>query len=174
MADEMKVENIQIGQFFITDEAIETFSRITTRYGDCVPNALFLLGAIDATTTDVIKILTEDVGMSLKKTENLFKYLLSEKAKKLGANMFSQVMLSGIDKKELYNFCISSLMPSHSIFCILERIGSPIGHAFLIARKNDGRLVVLDGQRPGIICDIKDCWGEYVADIYHVLKYELA
>lgn len=169
MTDDIEMEDfkIDISQFKLSDNNIKTFNRITNINTDCVPNALFLIGAIDSKTTDILRIISEDtIGFHKPTIKKMFNYIF-----KRNFDFFKA------DKSFLYNYCHNELLPGHSIFCTVDKmLPVPVSHAILIAKTDDGRLVLLDGQQPsGLICEIKgedsDCWKNYKKDVdYYIIQ----
>ena len=158
----MEPETIKIQKFKMSNDSILTFNRITTTNTDCVPNALFLLGLINVVTAEIMRMLVIKNGVDNEQTEKIFGYLIGKPC-----------LLLKIDKNALYHYCMTELTPYQAIYCVSNRVGAP-RHAFLIARTDDNRLVVLDGQtESGIMCEIKgedsECWSGYKSDIYDVI-----
>jgi len=154
-------ESYIIARFKMSNNKISTFNAISTVTSDCVPNALYTLGAIDVVTTDIIKILIDGKGISGLECEKIFKYLFG-----------SEFRFQTINKTVFYNYCDNELEPNNAIFCAIP------GHVFLIAKRSDLTLVVLDGQNPGgIMCEIKGedslCWKDYKHNDYYVLTSKL-
>lgn len=159
MEQEIKIN--KVCEFVMSNENIDTFNRVTKHDYDCVPNALYLLGAIDSKTTDIMRILSRRIGGVYKEEiEEIFNYLLGKEFKFLG-----------VDKRFLYNYCENNLKPGHAIFCGYKK---QLSHIFLLAKRLDGVLVLLDGQNRDILCIItgehSECWRNYIADSYFILK----
>lgn len=158
MESEMKIN--KVSEFIMSNENIETFNRVTKNDFDCVPNALYLLGAIDSKTTDIMRILARRFGVYVEEIEDIFNYLLGKEFKFLV-----------IDKRFLYNYCENNLKPGHAVFCGYKK--QQLSHVFLLAKRLDGVLVLLDGQNRDILCIItgenSECWRNYIADVYFIL-----
>jgi hypothetical protein len=163
MANEMKMQQEipEVSTFSITDENIGSFYRLTNRENDCVPNALFFIGAINNITADLLKIVAEKNGMYKDTIEKIFKYLLNREFKFLKVN-----------KKFFYNYCDNILPPGTVIFCGTDNTYNP-GHVFLVGKNRKNKLVLLDGQNKQPLCFIEgeksECFKNYISEEYFLL-----
>jgi hypothetical protein len=106
-----------------------------------------------------MRILTVKNGITNEETEKILNFLSDKNCK-----------LLKISNNELNQYCMTELKQSEAIYCISNIPGQP-RHAFLLAKKSDGTLVVLDGQSQGVIVELKNeaIWASYNSELYDVL-----
>lgn len=153
-----------IAQFYISDENLLRFRRLVKKPRDCVINALELLGVLQATPADLMRISVGDTGLSADQIEQVFAYV-SQPAR------WRFVRYTNIHTLEA--FCYQGLLPSHVIFCGYHKQG--FKHVFLIGKNNLGQVVYIDPQ-VNAYCPLDDprCF-EYIRDAeeYYLLQSTL-
>jgi len=126
----------EVRQFPMSTDNIRKFSRINSTTYDCVPTALAIMGLINTTSADLLRIVIDGVGIMKPGVERIFSYLLGENFKFF---IVSQLYLE--------EYCLKYLKPNHVVFC---GYGDVESHVYLIGKSFDGRIVLLDGT----VCDI--------------------
>lgn len=141
---------MEVKEFPITDEAFTKFRRSRPKPNDCVINALELLGILDANSADISRIFVGDNVVSQDQIEKVFETVFKDK----------KWHYQNTDVKALEAYVRDSLKPGHVIFCGVERHQDAAGHAFLIGKKVDGNVVMIDPQASDIFCDLshEDCF----------------
>jgi len=150
-----------IAPFYMTDENLHHFRRWVKKPSDCVINALELLGVLQATPADLMRIAVGDSGLSAPKIEETFAYVYPT----IRWRFFRYT-----DIHTLENFCIQGLQPSHVIFCGYNKQG--FRHVFLIGKTNTGKVVLIDPQA-NLFCDLEnsDCFENIQdAEEYYILQ----
>jgi hypothetical protein len=179
-------------EFRITDQHLQNFKRLIKKPMDCVINALEIIGVIDNTHADIIRICMGDIGLSISQIVDIFKYM-----KPTYEWGFMKIRF-----KALMEYCQKNLKRGHVLFCGYDapytidvqirrdnvkssgnRIKScPIvtrtrtkdsrRHVFLIGKSSDGKLVLIDKSIP-IVCDLSDPSCEKhisIASAFFILK----
>jgi hypothetical protein len=133
-------ECTNLSQFQITDENISGFYRYIRSPTDCVINALQLFGLLDIVTSNLLRISAYGFTITKEKIEMMF------------------ILFKGnnFDFKSTTNFhefaqqIETFLKPGYAVFA------GYTDHVFILARKTNGVIVLIDPQIP-TICDINDC-----------------
>jgi len=128
-----------IAQFFISNENITNFKRDVKKPRDCVINALELIGILQSSYADIMRIAVGDYGLDTSQIEQIFYYVQSNFRWKF-------VRYTNIDT--LVQFCLQTLQPSHVIFCGYSMIvnGTIFKHVFLIGKTNQLEIKYMDPQ----------------------------
>jgi len=154
---------MEVKEFPITDEVFSKFRRSRPKPNDCVINALELLGILDANSADISRIFIGDKVVLQDQIEKVFETVFKDK----------KWHFQNIDVNALEAYLRDSLKPGHVVFCGKVRYQGP-GHAFLIWKKHDGNIIMVDPQMTNIFCDLshKDCFNQMNIDVllYKILK----
>lgn len=180
-----------IAEFRITDQHLQNFKRLIKKPMDCVINALEIIGVIDNTHADIIRICMGDVGLSSYQITEIFQYMKPK----------YQWDFMRIKLKALIEYCQKNLKRGHVLFCGYEapytvdvqirrdiktsskknkscpivtrtRTKDSRRHVFLIGKSSDGKLVLIDKSIP-VVCDLSDPLCEkhlITATSFYILK----
>ena len=109
---------------------------------DCVINALQIFGALDIKSSNILRIsCAGDAGFYKEQIEKIFILLLG--------NNFN--FKSSDNYQEFVEIIEKTLLPGHGVFA------GYTGHVFIIARKENGVIMLIDPQRSSIVCEINEC-----------------
>ena len=137
-----------LSQFKISDENIAGFKRFVDKPMDCVINALQIFGALDNYSSNILRIsCAGDAGFYKEQIEKIFILLL-------GNNFDFQ---SSDNYQEFVEVIEKTLLPGHGVFA------GYTGHVFIIARKKNGVIMLIDPHRSSILCEIDKCQ-DYIRD----------
>jgi len=124
-----------IAQFFISDENLLQFRRWVKKPQDCVLNALEILGVLQATPADLMRIAVGDHGLNATQIEEIFTYVYPP-------HRWRFVRYTNIHTLE--QFAYQGLQSSHVVFCGYQKNG--FKHVFLIGKTNTGHILYIDPQ----------------------------
>lgn len=131
-----------LSQFKISDENIAGFKRFVDKPMDCVINALQIFGALDSKSSNILRIsCAGDEGIYIEQIEKIFTLLL-------GNNFDFQ---SSDNYQDFVEIIEKTLLPGYGVFA------GYTGHVFIIARKENGVIMLIDPQRSQIVCEINKC-----------------
>jgi hypothetical protein len=157
--------------FKMSDAQIYSFKRWVVKPMDCVINALELIGALDGSNADLMRIAAGDNGLQKDQIENIFRYLFP-------SNKWDFFGYSDI--KKLEEFAINYMEPGRVVFCGYyghnTSVNSEIGHVFLIGKDKYGQILYMDPQIGGNwICNLignPECY-DYLKDKnqYFILQH---
>jgi len=169
----------EIVQFPLSDKSIADFKRFVVKPMDCVINALQIAKVLDNKNANILRIsCAGETGFTPTQLENVF--ILHDghhyEYKEVGTY------------QELVNIVETTLKPGHGMFVgytfyetrqvpvireervFMEEEEFKEGHAFILARKLDGSIWLIDPQSTPILCDITTCQGSIMNHpIYNML-----
>ena len=132
---------INLSQFKITDEQLQSFNRALPTPMDCFINALQILGVVNNITANIMRISSAGkTGFTTEEIEKVF-ILLS------GHNHDFKPTGSS---REFSEWITINLLPGHVVFAGHQ---GNINHVYLIGRQVNGTIVYIDPQ-VGIFCDL--------------------
>jgi hypothetical protein len=147
-------------QFRLTDDSIQKFRRWIKKPNDCVVNAMELLGVIDNTHADIIRIVIQDKPLEKSQIREIFSYVQPRHVWRM--TPFKDINL-------LKTFTRDILQPGYASFMAYS--GNP-GHVFIIAKNLKGEVMYVDPQ-VNVICNLDDprCY-QYIAnkESYFILE----
>lgn len=158
--------NYEISSFPISDANIQNFRRWVKKPMDCVINALEIVGIIDQTNADLMRIAVGDFGLNVSQIESIFEYVSA-----LTPSRFSYKFFRYTNLQSLSNICAA--MPLNTvIFCGYNK--NNFKHVFLIGKTSNSDIIYIDPQYgqlcalnrdPGCLSVIQN------AQEYYVLQY---
>lgn len=150
-----------IAQFYISDKNLTNFKRYVIKPRDCVINALEIIGILNDTNADLMRIAVGDKGLDAFQIENIFSYVEPSFRWKF-------VRYSNI--KTLEEFCFQVLRPSCVVFCGYSK--KNLKHVFLIGKTNQKEIKYIDPQL-NLFCNLetKECFRNIRnAQEYYILQ----
>ena len=151
----------EIATFYITEENFKNVRRYVKKSRDCVVNVMEMLGIIDNTTADVLRIAVGDVGLQKNQIEDIFSYFFPQARWRFFPYKNIQT---------LEEYCQKMLPVSHVIFCGIKTTKD--AHVFLIGKRTDHEIVYIDPQM-SVVCELKysECATHIVnANEYYILQ----
>ena len=124
-----------IAQFYISDDNLLKFRRLVKKPRDCVINALELMGILDATPADLMRIVVWDTGVGAPQIEQIFSYV--QPSAKWRFFRYTDITT-------LEQFAYQGLQPSHVIFCGYHKNG--FKHVFIVGKNHQGQILYIDPQ----------------------------
>ena len=135
-----------LSQFRITDDNLAGFTRLMKKPMDCVINALQVAGVLDNMNANILRIsFTGDTGFTDEQIEQIFILKYGMK--------FAFKPMSSYD--EFVQTVESLLQPGYGV--LAGYTNSASGHVFVLARRMDGTIVMIDPQSSQQICNINEC-----------------
>lgn len=160
------MSGFDISVFPITSDSLNKFRRWVKKPRDCVINALEVIGVLDQTNADLMRIAVGDMGLVPEQIAGIFEYM-----SELAGTRFSYRFFRYTDINTLSNVCAH--MPINSvIFCGYNK--NNFKHVFLIGKNSVNDLVYIDAQY-GKLCSLKS--DPHCFDIinnaqeYYILQY---
>jgi hypothetical protein len=133
-----------LSQFKISDRNITEFKRYLKKPMDCVINALQIFGILDNISANIIRIsCVGENGFTTEQIEKIFMFVLGQK--------FHYKSMTNYD--DFVRNIEETLSPGHGVFA---GYADEYGHVFIIARRLDGVIMMIDPQL-NMICEINDC-----------------
>jgi hypothetical protein len=138
----------KIAQFRIFDENLKSFKRLIDKPMDCVVNAMQIIGVINSTTADLLRIKAGKQVFQIDEIEKMFTLYFP--------HIFKFKSMDGV---EWVNQIKQILKPGHVMFVGYSDKNGP-GHVFLVGRlATDSKdIIMLDPQLPPgyQYCPLKD------------------
>ena len=150
-----------IAQFYISNENLLNFKRYVKKPYDCVINALEIIGILNGTNADLMRIAVGDTGLDIYQIENIFSYIEPS---------FHWRFVRYSNIKTLVEFCFQTLKPSMVIFC--GYLKGDFRHVFLIGKTNQMEIKYIDPQL-NLFCNLKSkkCYTNiHDAQEYYILQ----
>jgi len=129
-----------LSQFTMTDEKIQNFKRFVKAPSDCFINAMQLMGMIDNTAANILRIsYAGEIGFEKEQIELIFTLKTSKSFKfyKMDYEIFS-------------NTIKDKLKAGHVVFAGFT------GHVFLIGKTYNGDILYIDPHTEVGICNLSD------------------
>tara|TARA_Y100000592_G_C5465742_1_gene316589 strand:- start:202 stop:846 length:645 start_codon:yes stop_codon:yes gene_type:complete len=161
-------EKLKIHQFGFSDININVFKRGLKKPKDCVINAMQMLGIIEETPADLMRVLVgENFGITKEQLQSCFEILYRKENLSWRFETYTNITT-------LSNFVKDKLSPSRAILC-----GYDNKHVFLIAKSENGEMFMIDPQLdlPNNMCSLshgesRDKCFDLIGnkEKYHILK----
>jgi alpha-tubulin suppressor-like RCC1 family protein len=158
-----------ICEFQISDTNIENFRRWVKKPMDCVINALEIIGVLDQTNADLMRIAVGDYGFSIGQIQAIFKYIWPD---------YEWRFYSYSNISTLVNYTNNIMTPGNVIFCGYVKKSKhtsdkrATSHVLLIGKRLDHKIIYIDPQID-TFCDLNspECY-KYIAraDNYFILQ----
>lgn len=150
-----------IVQFPLSDKNITDFERVVAKPMDCVINALQIAHVLDTKNANILRIsFAGEMGFTDTQIEDIF--ILHDghhyNYKDVGTY------------QELVNTVETTLKPGHGMFVGYHVPALQKGHIFILARKLDNSIWLIDPQNTPILCEITTCQGSIMnKPLYKIL-----
>lgn len=160
-------EKLKIHQFPILDININDFKRQLKKPKDCVINAMQILGLVEETPADLMRILVGNFGITKEQIQSCFEILYRKENLSWRFETYTNITT-------LSNFVKDKLGKGRAILC-----GYDNKHVFLIAKSENGEMFMIDSQLdlPNNMCSLshgvlKDKCFDLIGnkEKYHILK----
>lgn len=147
-----------LSQFAISDKNISEFKRYLKKPMDCVINAFQIFGILDNISANILRIsCVGENGFVQEQIEKIFILVLG--------NNFDYKLINNYS--EFVTIIEKTLLPGHGVFA---GYAHTYGHVFIIARRLDGVIMMIDPQS-NIICEINKCQDKIPQDTMYFLLY---
>ena len=125
-------QKMLISHFKMDDVNILNFRRLVNNPGDCVINAMQLIGMIDSKAAEVLRIMVGNRGFQVKEVESIFMLY--------GSHIFKFQTIPNFETWK--DMIIKTLFRGNVMFTGYD------GHVFIIGALLDGNYVLIDPQLP--------------------------
>jgi len=147
-----------LSQFAISDQNITEFKRYVKKPMDCVINTLQIFGILDNISANIIRIsCVGENGFTTEQIEKIFILVLG--------NKFHYKSITNYD--DFVRIIEETLSPGYGVFA---GYADTYGHVFIIARRLDGVIMMIDPQS-NMICEINNCQNKIPRETTYFLLY---